>query len=144
MPKHELATEGAWVVLPEEQELRNKDRKRVLRTMFNETNLADGGGIVRPSAGVAYAGSLNAADLVAALLIADWSVPYLDDKLPVYANTEASLAAVLEQIDELKTADADALTALVADTTAGVLPSKDRPSVGDSGVPNSPTGASAG
>lgn len=130
--KHDLVTPDAWVELRDYRELRAKDRKVVLCAMFGEAELKEeGGGVQRPTAGVAYASAFNASEMTAALLITGWNIPYLPGALVPNGNPEI--------LGELTIEDSDALFVIVAPAVSALMPGADRPSPDQAADPTSPT-----
>lgn len=76
--KHDLATKGAWVKLRGYEDLRAKHRKRALANRVGSLELDPTTGKPQTfAARLAVMASLDGAEDVAAMLIAEWNIPYL-------------------------------------------------------------------
>lgn len=133
MTRHELATEGAWVELRDDSDLRAKDRKKIMAAMFGGVNLGETGQLDTLNLGAAYGGTLAAANVAAAALITAWYVPYLTDSTSYLPRDRPDL------LDDLKVPDDDILTELVAPVVSRMIKSSQGVSPADVNVPNSPT-----
>lgn len=119
MPRHDLPS-GGWVELRDANELKAKDRKRVLRQLGD------------PKEGHVLAASVDLADLIMACMVTAWKLPYLED---------APIPAVqLDVLDELSMEDENKLQRLVEPVAHLFAPSGKKPDPSDYDNPDSPTG----
>lgn len=127
LTRHDL-TDGAWVVLKPVEHVRARDRKAALVALAGAATMDTDGEITVAGFAAVLGASSDLAEAVAAMLLTEWSIPYLPDVPP-------SLVAV----GDLRTPDYDALLTLIEPSLKLFLPASSA-KVDDHQDPASPSG----
>lgn len=130
MAYHDLPTEGAWVELRDPTELRNRHRKQITERLVGAVEIDADGRHMPVKTALAYVAGMDINDLVAAMLVTKWHIPYLDDPDTPPADRP-------DVIGDLTFEDADRLAELIRPGVALLMPKK--PSPDDHADPTSPT-----
>lgn len=130
--KHDLPS-GGWVELRNHNYLRGKDRKALMRQLNPSAD------DLRPAIDRGF----EAIDILTAMMIVGWSLPYEPEPLDNGDGTTTARAWTLPKddptlLDELMAPDSAALEKLLAPARAVLMPSA--PSPDQSGDPESPSG----
>lgn len=126
--RHDLKSPGCWVEFRDVGDVRSKDRKRVHLVMTRGLSMADD---ATETADTIFANAVDSSDLIAAVMISDWCIPYISGGVLPSADPEL--------IGELKTDDHRVLMDLCEPFVDIFVLTKREISPDDHGDPNSPS-----
>ena len=129
--RHVLKSDGAWVELRDVDDLRARDKKRVVAAVTELVKVDVESGSVGTGPDVIRRIVQDITDVVAGLLVTAWEIPYLPDaRLP-------SIDA--ESLDDLRLDDYARLQELVEPVVSLLMPGSSN-NVDDHEKPESPSG----